>query len=261
LDTFDGGNLSLQCHPGSNYIHEHFGENFTQDETYYILDAGDTAKVYLGFQKNIDPDEFKQVLENSHLNNEKVNVSKFIQVHDAKKHDLFLIPNGTAHCSGINNLVLEISATPYIFTFKMYDWLRLDMDGKLRPLNIDRAFENLDFDRRGARAIDELISVPELLKRGSGYEIWNLPTHDQHFYSVHRLEFESSIDVVTENQCHVMSLVEGTRIRVDTAGGGHCEYNYAETFVVPAATESYRITNLGEGKAKVIQAYVKPDHC
>lgn len=261
LDTFQGGNLSLQCHPSTEFIRDNFGETFTQDETYYILDCEDDAEVHLGFQDNIDPDAFRQALEESVAKSQPVDVERYVKVHAAKKHDLFLIPNGTVHCSGINNLVLEISATPYIFTFKMYDWMRLDLDGKPRPINIDRAFANLRFERNGKRVKEELISKPITLEKYDDWQLIHLPTHSEHFYDVHRFEIRpgKAVDVKTEASCHVLSLVEGQTVVLETKNGLERQFNYAETFVVPAAAESYRLANNTAQPIKVIKAFMKAE--
>ena len=258
LDTFDGGNLSVQCHPRPAYIRRHFGETFTQDETYYILDCKPDAQVYLGFTEGIDAGEFRAALEGSFREATPVDIERFVQKLRAHKHDLFLIPNGTIHCSGVDNLVLEISATPYIFTFKMYDWMRLDLDGRPRPLNIGRAFENLYFERQGDVVARELVSHPYVLSEGDGWRIVHLPTHPQHFYDVHRYEFHECIEAALDGTCHVMSVVEGAGVILETEGGLRQRLNYAETFVVPAAARRYRLTNVGETPVKVVKAFVKP---
>ena len=261
LDTIAGGNLSVQCHPRPEYIRAYFGETFTQDETYYILESTPTARVNLGFQAGVDPAAFKAALLHSASTAEPVDIPRFVMNFPAQKHDLFLIPAGTVHGSGEGSLVLEISATPYIFTFKMYDWLRLDLDGKPRSLNVERAFENLSFDRQGERVERELISHPRLLREGLGWRVLHLPTHPHHFYDVHRYEFNASVDLETggaDGSCHVLSLVEGTQVLLETQSGARARFMYAETFVVPAAAGSYRLTSESGEALKVVVTFVKP---
>ena len=273
LDTFGGGNLSIQCHPSLPYIKKHFGENITQDETYYILDCKPGAGVYLGFNDNIAPAAFRQALEESQAANQAIDIEEYVQLLPAHKHDLFLIPNQTIHGSGINNLVLEISATPYIFTFKMYDWMRLDLDGMPRPINIEHAFHNLDFSRKGATVQRELVSKPQLLKSEPGYDIELLPTHPEHFYSIHRITLRGNRSTAAEHQgtqvavgalsigtngrCHLLMLVEGKKLTLQTTQGNTYTLHYAETFLIPAAAGEYRLINDDDQPIKIIKAFVK----
>lgn len=261
LDTYDGGNLSVQCHPSPAYIKEKFGENFTQDETYYILDAEEGAEVYLGFQEDIDPEKFKNALEDSLLSNQELDIEAYVQKLPSEKHALYLIPHGTVHCSGKNNLVLEISATPYIYTFKIYDWQRLDLNGIPRPLNIDRAMDNLNFDRKGKVVTETLISKPVILDSGKGWNKIQLPTHSDHFYDVIRYEFENEIKVSTGNQCHLLMLVEGTEVELSVENQQTRIFHFAETFAVSAAAKTYVLTNKGKGACKVVVSYVKDEAC
>ncbi len=260
LDTIKGGNLSIQCHPSDDYIQENFGEDFTQDETYYILEAQENAEVYLGFQEDINPVKFREDLEQSNEQNTPVNITEYVQLFPAKKHDFFLIPHGTVHSAAEGNLVLEISATPYIFTFKMYDWLRLDLNGNPRPINIDHAFNNLKFDLKGEKVGKELISKPYVLHCEEDWQQIHLPTHPEHFYDVHRYDFKDKMDIDTEGSCHVLMLVEGVSILIKTKNGFQQRFNYAETFVVPAAAESYTLINEGDEEAKVVKAFLKDRH-
>lgn len=256
LDTFNGGNLSVQCHPQLSYIKEHFGETITQEETYYILDCTKNAHVYLGFQEGIEPKEFEGVLSKSIKDEEEVEITKYVRCFKSNKHDLFLIPPGTIHSAGRDNLVLEISSTPYIFTFKMYDWLRPGLDGKPRPLNLERGMNNLVFDYAGDYVEENLISKPRLIESNTAFNFYHLPTHKKHLYDVHRYEIHSEVEITMQNKAHIISLVEGDRVQL-VANGTSKVYNYAESVLIPASVKKYSLKSLSQEPIIIVKAFIK----
>lgn len=133
LDTVGGGNLSLQVHPTTQFIRENFGMYYTQDESYYLLDAKEGASVYLGLKTGINKREMIHDLREAQKGKQFFDAEKYVNKLPAQKHDHYLIPGGTIHCSGSEALVLEISSTPNLFTFKLWDWQRLGLDGQPLP--------------------------------------------------------------------------------------------------------------------------------
>ena len=269
LDTMEGGNLSVQVHPSPEYVREQFGEPFTQDETYYLVDCAADAKIFVGFEEGIDPAAFRAQLENSARDGTPVDVERFVQTLPSEQHALYLIPHGTVHCAGRGNVVLEISATPYLYTFKMYDWLRLDLEGNPRPLNVERGLTNLDFSLRGEVVKRELVSRPQVVAEGEGWRRLHLPTHPAHFYDVERVELQpgAATTLNTDDSPQVLAIVEGGSARLRTGSLGQpgavapeaeVECRFAETYVVPAAAERFELRNDGEVPVLVIRAFLKP---
>jgi mannose-6-phosphate isomerase class I len=257
LDTVEGGNLSVQCHPREDYIKTEFGENFAQDETYYIAHSAEDSGVYLGLTENCDPKLFFNELKESSIAGTSVDIRSYVQFHRSEKNDLFVIPRGTVHGSGANNLVLEISSTPYIFTFKMYDWLRPDLDGKPRQLNIARAEENLNPSYRGELIRNSFISRPEYVLKDEDREIERLSTHDSMFFEVMRYRFSKEVVIRTDGKCLVLNLIEGETVLAETGNGRKLTVNCSETFVIPSAAVSARLINLSDKQATIVAASVK----
>ena len=77
------------------------------------------------------------------------------------------------------------------------------------------------------------------------------------FIDVHRIEFDDRVPIENGDVCHILILVEGTLITVQTTNEKTVEFNYAETFVLAATAVIYILINNGQNRAKVIKAFLK----
>ena len=262
LDTMGGGNLSLQVHPLTEYIREKFGMDYTQDESYYLLDAGSDATVYLGLKENISHKKMIADLYHAEEGGEPFPAEKFVNRWPARKHDHFLIPAGTIHCSGANSMVLEISATPYIFTFKLWDWGRLGLDGRPRPIHIEYGVANIQWDRTTEWVWKQLINRFETIREEADWYEERTGLHEKEFIETRRHWFTGAVPHHTEGGVNVLNLVEGDEVIIESPTGVFEPFivHYVETFIVPAAAGAYTIRPHGISAGKrcgTIKAFVR----
>ena len=253
LDTVGGGNLSLQVHPTLQFAREQFGLNYTQDESYYILDAEPGAVVYLGVRKGVDPGEMIGSLRTAQREGTAFDAERYVNKLPASRHDHYLIPGGTVHCSGKGCLVLEISATPNIFTFKLYDWMRLGLDGKPRPINIDRGSKVIRWERDTGYVKANLANHFTVSAEGDGWKEIRTGLHPAEFIETHRTEFSVPVRFDTGGSVNVLNLVEGEEATVESPEGMFepFEVHYAETFIIPAGVGEYLIRPSGPSEGSV----------
>jgi mannose-6-phosphate isomerase class I len=252
LDTMDGGNLSFQVHPLTEYIQERFGMNYTQDESYYLLDAKEDGCVYLGVKENVCRAGMIRDLKDAETGAIHFPAEKYVNKFPARKHDHFLIPAGTPHCSGKNSMVLEISATPYIFTFKMWDWGRLGLDGRPRPIHLEHGVNNIQWNRNTEWVRKNLVDQIATVASGDGWREERTGLHEREFIETRRHWFTKTVPHNTRGGVNVLNLVEGREVMVEspTAAFEPFIVHYAETFIVPAAVGAYTIRPYGDSMGK-----------
>ncbi len=262
LDTMGGGNLSLQVHPLTEYIQEKFGMHYTQDESYYMMDTEEDAIVYLGLKEGVKPEVMLSELEEAQKGGAEFEAVKHVQTWPVKKHDHVLIPAGTVHCSGKNSMVLEISATPYIFTFKLWDWGRLGLDGKPRPINIEHGRNVIQWNRTTEWTRKHLVNQVRVVAEGDGWVEESTGLHEREFIETRRHWFTKKTDHHTGGGVNVVCLVEGDEVIVESPSGAFEPFivHYAEVFIVPAVVGAYTIRPYGESEGKkcgTVKAFVR----
>ncbi len=258
LDTMGGQNLSLQVHPLTEYIQHTFGMHYTQDESYYILDADENTYVYLGLKEGVDSEKMLAELERAQRGEIIFPAEDYVNKIPAKKHDHFLIPAGTVHCSGANTMVLEISATPYIFTFKLWDWARLGLDGLPRPVHIHHGRHVIQWDRTTPWVMKHLVNRFETLEQSEDYVEERTGLHEREFIETRRCHLKGKHLMKTDGSVVQANVVEGRGVVIESPTDAFSPYevHYAETFIIPASVECFTVRPI-DGEAAILKASVR----
>lgn len=259
-DTFhSNGNMSIQLHPGEKFLRENSNEPGRQDESYYIVETAQGARTFVGFCDDADPDEFIREAKRSEKDHQPVDYLKYINYVESKPGIQVMIPAGTIHASGRNQLILEIgSLTVGSYTYKMYDYCRKDLDGNPRPIHSYYGELNIDKTRNREWVMDNIVQQRRHVRGGGEgdgfYEEVIVGEHDLLYFSLRNLIFNNTIPENTDGYFHVLSLVDGEDVTVRSkAHPEKCfRMKYLDIIVVPASVGEYEIVNNKPGSVVTI---------
>jgi len=262
-DTYRGGHLAIQVHPDGNYLRRQFNERTQRDESYYAVKTWKGARTYHGLKDETDLEKLRKLSLRAERNNIPFDHDKYVNSWSSRPGDLFLIPAGTVHASGGNQLVLELDLDPAWgpteYTFHIYDYLRRNLDGTLRTIHIDHAFAVIRPERRTRWVAENLKQKPRVVRKGKGWAEYSLGTYREMRHSTHRLEFEKRIECETRGRFHVLALVKGKKVLVHSLKypERQCRLKYTEALIVPACMGRYAIVNLGKTPCHVTKSFLK----
>jgi mannose-6-phosphate isomerase class I len=252
-DSFNGGNMALQVHPDQNYVKTHFNEKIGQYEAYYILKAKDNTKVYLGLKDDADVNEFYRQAALSRDSKKVFQYEKFVNCMESATGSLFLIPAGTIHSLGKGQVCLEIG-TNYGYTFHIYDYVRPSLNGSLREIHLEQAFNVLNTKMRAALVKTKLKQNPVIIKKLSNMTEKVLGKIKGVPFEVRLIEFTKSYSNSPAGKFHILSLIDGEKATIECSNK-KIDLFFTDTVIIPASVKDYRIT--ADGSAKILKVLLK----
>lgn len=250
-DTYhSSGNMSVQVHPKREYVQDRYNELGRQDESYYIVVAGQEAKTYCGFTQGFDKDEFLACVKRAENDKIPFDHDKYVNSVPSVPGMQFMLPAGTIHASGRNQVILEIgSLTIGSYTYKMYDYLRKDLDGKPRPIHSYHGSRVLDYTRTADWVSENLVQKPQVVRQTEDFCEYIVGQHDLIYFSLRNVRFPQRYTDEASDRFHVLVLVEGERCMIRSLSDPDKYFiqEYMDMVVVPAHFGEYEVVNMGVG--------------
>jgi mannose-6-phosphate isomerase len=228
--------LSVQVHPNDEFALERH-RAYGKTEMWYVLDAEENSRIYVGFNRRIDRDGFRTRVENGSL-------TEVINVEDAKPGDVFFLPAGRIHAIGEGLLIAEIQQTSDV-TYRIYDWGRENNPATAREMHTELAEDVIDYEPCRAyktQYIAKTEGVAELAKCS--------------YFTVNLLSASKATerDYSALDSFVVYMCTEGAAL-LECNGGVTERISKGETVLIPALTDSVNI--VPEPSTKLLEVYVE----
>lgn len=227
-------NLSVQVHPDDTYARGN-GENNGKNELWYILEAKEHAEIVYGIKE----DETKEAFVKAVSDNK---VEQTLNLINASAGDAFYVPAGKVHAILGGILIAEIQQNSNT-TYRIYDWGRVDKDGKSRTLNTAQALDVIDFCSQNEREICPQISInknydTDVLVRSEYFNIDKINIHDRFINA-------------TVNSFIILMCIKGSGVII--YDGGTCSIIFGETILLPACIGIFTI----DGTLTLLSIYMQ----
>jgi mannose-6-phosphate isomerase len=207
--------LSVQVHPNQETGRRLAGDN-GKTETWVILAAEPGSLIYSGLKRGVGKDDFAKAIETGTVEN-------LLHAFEPRPGDSMLIAAGTVHAIGAGVLLAEIQQMSDA-TFRIYDWGRLQPDGKPRALHLSQAMESIDFNRG---PVDPIKPQIEPIAGGTRERLTR-----SNYFALERLSIDKPTRVGRSDRFTILMGLDGQCSVV--CGGASAALEFGQTLLLPA---------------------------
>lgn len=262
--------MPVHDHPSTQYVKEHFNEPLGRYETYYIVESYKNSSTLMGYKEDADLEEWERLCRESE--NKKVipNWQDFVKRWDTNVGDLFLIPPGTSHGHGGNQMILEMDTGPSVvgteYSFFTYDFARNTWDdntktmtGKPMKMHTKHSFDNQKWVRE-SRVKDYHRARPIAIEGNGKYRKDRYTTLPEQPFHIERIFLEKRAENDTEGKyMQIVTLTEGQRVTIRSID--HPEYSTTierlQACIIPAGYGRHEYINEDGSHAMVVLIRLK----
>ncbi len=257
--------MPIHNHPSTSYVKKHFNEPLGRYETYYICEAYEGACSIMGYEDDVDLEEWENICRTSDNLKEIKDWEKYIHVWDSNVGDLYLIPPGTVHAHGGNQMVLEMDTCPSVaateYSFFSYDFARNSWDdtsktmtGKPVKMHMEHSFDNEKW-RRTDWVKNHLLSKAKVEKWTKDYKFDRYSSVPEMPFEIERFHYATKAEGNTDGQVKILTLTIGNRAIIQSKADPELktEIECFQSAILPAVFGAFELISPDGGFCEIVQ--------